>query len=184
MQQVLADAPFLFLSFFFCLPHLGRFALGSAFLGTFKAIKASMHRALTCLSPSRAPNSLIFTSKDAQARSPRIFQPVWFLPPSSFLSCSREAVERNITVFDETDFETYRRVKERIQGVVQAFFAPEPDIHLTSPTFFSRLTAKAAVTEHDEYWHPHVDRVRDGWAVFCISNEQLKKKKEKKKEKG
>lgn len=32
-------------------------------------------------------------------------------------------------------------------------------IFLTQPTFFSRITNDTAKTIHDEYWHPHVDRV-------------------------
>lgn len=32
-------------------------------------------------------------------------------------------------------------------------------LYLTHPTFFSRLTNAPAKTVHDEYWHPHVDKV-------------------------
>lgn len=32
-------------------------------------------------------------------------------------------------------------------------------IHLTHPTFFSQITNETAKTVHDEYWHPHVDKV-------------------------
>lgn len=32
-------------------------------------------------------------------------------------------------------------------------------IYLTHPTFFSRINNETAKTVHDEYWHPHVDKV-------------------------
>ena len=35
-------------------------------------------------------------------------------------------------------------------------------VHLTSPTFFSEISDRKARTEHDEYWHLHVDKVTYG----------------------
>lgn len=32
-------------------------------------------------------------------------------------------------------------------------------VYLTKPTFFSRINSTAAKTQHDEYWHPHIDKV-------------------------
>lgn len=50
--------------------------------------------------------------------------------------------------------------KEKIRRVIAENFGLKPDaIHLTSPTFFSRMTDNPAKTVHDEYWHPHVDKV-------------------------
>ena len=31
-------------------------------------------------------------------------------------------------------------------------------LYLTHPTFFSRINSAPAVTQHDEYWHVHVDK--------------------------
>lgn len=35
-------------------------------------------------------------------------------------------------------------------------------MYLTKPTFFSEISNKPARTEHDEYWHVHVDKVTYG----------------------
>ncbi|XP_063539629.1 2-oxoglutarate and iron-dependent oxygenase domain-containing protein 3-like isoform X2 [Cydia strobilella] len=62
-------------------------------------------------------------------------------------------------VFDESDFNAYRVVKEKIKHSVAHHFGVSPDLlYLTHPTFFSEITSKEAVTVHDEYWHPHVDK--------------------------
>lgn len=51
-------------------------------------------------------------------------------------------------------------VKSKIQHTVAHSFGVDMDkIYLTKPTFFSRMTNKPAKTIHDEYWHPHVDKV-------------------------
>lgn len=51
-------------------------------------------------------------------------------------------------------------VKEKIKYTIAHHFGVQPDkIYLTHPTFFSEITSKPAVTVHDEYWHPHVDKV-------------------------
>lgn len=51
-------------------------------------------------------------------------------------------------------------MKTKIQHAVAHNFGVDIDkIYLTKPTFFSRITNKPARTIHDEYWHPHVDKV-------------------------
>jgi hypothetical protein len=66
-------------------------------------------------------------------------------------------------VFSEADFEIYSSVKQKIFLAVAQKFGIDPDVlYLTNPTFFSRMTAKPAVTLHDEYWHPHIDKVTYG----------------------
>lgn len=53
-------------------------------------------------------------------------------------------------------------VKNKIKYSIGHYFGVNPEkIYLTHPTFFSEITSKEAVTVHDEYWHPHVDKVRD-----------------------
>lgn len=55
---------------------------------------------------------------------------------------------------------TYRVVKTKIQHAVAHNFGIDINkIYLTKPTFFSRMTNKPAKTIHDEYWHPHIDKV-------------------------
>lgn len=63
-------------------------------------------------------------------------------------------------VFNASDFELYKSIKNRIHtAIAEEFKINKNHLYLTNPTFFSRLTNKAAVTKHDEYWHPHIDRV-------------------------
>lgn len=78
------------------------------------------------------------------------------------IKCTREAAARNLSLYDESDFAAYARVQARIQEIVQQEFKPNRDMHLTNPTFFSRLSAAAPVTEHDHYWHTHVDKTTYG----------------------
>ncbi|NXI36366.1 OGFD3 protein, partial [Galbula dea] len=66
-------------------------------------------------------------------------------------------------IFTEEDFALYRDVRQRIQErIAQAFGISSVSMYLTKPTFFSRINSTAARTAHDEYWHPHVDKVTYG----------------------
>nr|XP_021144305.1 2-oxoglutarate and iron-dependent oxygenase domain-containing protein 3 isoform X3 [Columba livia] len=63
-------------------------------------------------------------------------------------------------IFTEEDFALYRDVRQRIQQrIAQAFGISAASLYLTKPTFFSRINNTGAKTTHDEYWHPHVDKV-------------------------
>lgn len=54
----------------------------------------------------------------------------------------------------------FQAVKEKIKYAISHNFEVSSEkIYLTHPTFFSEITGKKAVTVHDEYWHPHVDKV-------------------------
>lgn len=56
-----------------------------------------------------------------------------------------------------------RDVRQKVQlAVAQAFGISASSLHLTKPTFFSRINSTEARTAHDEYWHAHVDKVRPG----------------------
>jgi len=62
-------------------------------------------------------------------------------------------------VFTLQEFAIYRVVRTKIQQAVAHHFHLAAEVlYLTHPTFFSQLTSKPAVTLHDEYWHPHVDK--------------------------
>ncbi|XP_032514640.2 2-oxoglutarate and iron-dependent oxygenase domain-containing protein 3-like [Danaus plexippus] len=62
-------------------------------------------------------------------------------------------------IFDQNDFNTFRVVKDKIRYAIAHHFGVQPTkIYLTYPTFFSEISTKKAVTIHDEYWHPHVDK--------------------------
>ncbi|KAM6898436.1 2-oxoglutarate and iron-dependent oxygenase domain-containing protein 3 [Lycodopsis pacificus] len=66
-------------------------------------------------------------------------------------------------VFTQEDFQLYRNVRERIQAVIAETFGLDPKLmYLTKPTFFSRINSTIAKTQHDEYWHPHIDKVTYG----------------------
>lgn len=62
-------------------------------------------------------------------------------------------------LFTERDFKLYKTVKDRVKAAVAEHFNLDNNkLFLSYPTFFSELTAVPPVTEHDEYWHPHVDK--------------------------
>ncbi|XP_078135223.1 2-oxoglutarate and iron-dependent oxygenase domain-containing protein 3 isoform X2 [Sander vitreus] len=62
-------------------------------------------------------------------------------------------------VFTQEDFQLYRNVRGRIQAVIAETFGLDPTLmYLTKPTFFSRINSTTAKTQHDEYWHPHIDK--------------------------
>ncbi|XP_074475256.1 2-oxoglutarate and iron-dependent oxygenase domain-containing protein 3 [Sebastes fasciatus] len=66
-------------------------------------------------------------------------------------------------VFTQEDFLLYRNVRGRIQAVIAETFGLDPTLmYLTKPTFFSRINSTIAKTQHDEYWHPHIDKVTYG----------------------
>ncbi|KAK7918921.1 hypothetical protein WMY93_010205 [Mugilogobius chulae] len=63
-------------------------------------------------------------------------------------------------VFTKEDFQLYRDVRRRIQQTIANTFDLDADLmFLTKPTFFSRINSTEAKTQHDEYWHPHIDKV-------------------------
>lgn len=63
-------------------------------------------------------------------------------------------------VFNSADVAVYKIVKSKIQHAIAESFGLDANrLHLTDPTFFLRLTNVPAKTEHDEYWHVHVDKV-------------------------
>ncbi|XP_066921377.1 2-oxoglutarate and iron-dependent oxygenase domain-containing protein 3-like [Clytia hemisphaerica] len=67
------------------------------------------------------------------------------------------------SVFNKSDFEVYSKIRNKIQETIaDEFNVDKKVLHLTKPTFFSRLDNKSASTQHDEYWHEHVDRVTYG----------------------
>lgn len=63
-------------------------------------------------------------------------------------------------LFTKEEYLTYRIVKSKIQhAIADTFGIVETSIHLTSPTFISRLTNKTVPSGH-EYWIPHVDKIK------------------------
>ena len=65
--------------------------------------------------------------------------------------------------FTKEDFEVYKTVKNKIKATIaKEYGVRKSKLYLTKPTFFSRITSKPAKTEHDEYWHAHVDKTTYG----------------------
>ncbi|XP_041072971.1 urotensin-2 receptor 2 isoform X2 [Carcharodon carcharias] len=80
-----------------------------------------------------------------------------------FVNIYRYFGEQIKDIFDEEDFTLYSDVRWRIQQVIaETFEIDSTRLHLTKPTFFSRMNNTDAKTMHDEYWHPHIDKVTYG----------------------
>ncbi|XP_010890220.2 urotensin-2 receptor 2 [Esox lucius] len=80
-----------------------------------------------------------------------------------FVNIYRYFGEQLSDVFSEKDFSLYREVRARIQAVIAKTYDLDPSLlYLTKPTFFSRINSTQAKTQHDEYWHPHIDKVTYG----------------------
>ncbi|XP_004225487.2 2-oxoglutarate and iron-dependent oxygenase domain-containing protein 3-like [Ciona intestinalis] len=75
---------------------------------------------------------------------------------------SLESTELSET-FPNYDMQVYRKVKNKILAAIANEFGLDPKkLHLTNPTFFSRMTTTPAKTQHDEYWHSHIDKIQYG----------------------
>ncbi|XP_077595336.1 2-oxoglutarate and iron-dependent oxygenase domain-containing protein 3 [Stigmatopora nigra] len=82
---------------------------------------------------------------------------------SQFVNIYRYFGEHLQDVFTDDDFQLYRNVRQRIQTVIaETFGLDQKTMYLTKPTFFSRINSTLAKTQHDEYWHPHIDKVTYG----------------------
>eukprot|EP01135_Chromosphaera_perkinsii_P003141 Nk52_evm30s236 gene=Nk52_evmTU30s236 len=73
--------------------------------------------------------------------------------------------KRNPDSFTPILTEEVKNAYEKVKNIVQAKISEEfgcENLYLTKPTFFSRISGKKAVTMHDEYWHPHIDKLQYG----------------------
>ncbi|KAF5272521.1 hypothetical protein FQR65_LT17363 [Abscondita terminalis] len=69
------------------------------------------------------------------------------------------SLEKAKEVFNAADLVAYKIVKAKIQhAIAETFQIDQDSLHLTHPTFFSRINNLEAKTVHDEYWHVHVDK--------------------------
>ncbi|XP_075702598.1 2-oxoglutarate and iron-dependent oxygenase domain-containing protein 3 isoform X1 [Rhinoderma darwinii] len=81
----------------------------------------------------------------------------------NFVNMYRYYGEQMKEIVTEEDFQLYRSVRRRIQQeIARTFDLDAISLHLTKPTFFSRMNSSDAKTSHDEYWHPHIDKVTYG----------------------
>ncbi|XP_057664661.1 2-oxoglutarate and iron-dependent oxygenase domain-containing protein 3-like [Diorhabda carinulata] len=65
----------------------------------------------------------------------------------------------NKKILTETERKVYELVRKNIQSAIAESFGINTDsLHLTYPTFFSRLSNVDPKTRHDEYWHEHIDK--------------------------
>lgn len=72
------------------------------------------------------------------------------------------SIYRDGPIFGEQEYATYRAVTERLKRRVEAVFDLKK-LYFTAPTFITREAADLdntwrPTTQHDEYWHPHVDK--------------------------
>uniref|UniRef100_A0A8C5QXT5 2-oxoglutarate and iron dependent oxygenase domain containing 3 n=1 Tax=Leptobrachium leishanense TaxID=445787 RepID=A0A8C5QXT5_9ANUR len=80
-----------------------------------------------------------------------------------FVNMYRYFGEKLHEILTEEDFQLYRELRLRIQSeIARTFNINASSLYLTKPTFFSRMNSSAAKTTHDEYWHPHIDKVTYG----------------------
>jgi len=62
--------------------------------------------------------------------------------------------------FNKGQLDILANVVSKVQALVEANFGSRQPV-LTPPCFFSRINgSKPAITPHDEYWHPHVDKLQ------------------------
>lgn len=80
-----------------------------------------------------------------------------------FVNIYALAKHEKLEIFSKEDFRVYRTVKNKIhEAIAKEFSLSRSKLFLTKPTFFSRIFPKPAKTEHDEYWHAHVDKITYG----------------------
>lgn len=80
-----------------------------------------------------------------------------------FVNIYKYSGEKIKDVFSKQDFDLYKDVRRRIQDMIAKTFGLDSSrMYLTKPTFFSRINSTEAKTAHDEYWHPHIDKVTYG----------------------
>ncbi|XP_036691779.1 2-oxoglutarate and iron-dependent oxygenase domain-containing protein 3 isoform X2 [Balaenoptera musculus] len=85
-----------------------------------------------------------------------------------FVNLYRYFGDKIQTIFSEEDFQLYRDLRQKVQlAIAQAFGISASLLHLTKPTFFSRINSTAARTAHDEYWHAHVDKMQSCLHLSC-----------------
>uniref|UniRef100_A0A8C5GZI0 Urotensin-2 receptor 2 n=1 Tax=Gouania willdenowi TaxID=441366 RepID=A0A8C5GZI0_GOUWI len=78
-----------------------------------------------------------------------------------FVNIYRYFGDQISNVFTAEDFKLYRHIILYSFAVIAETFGLDPTLmYLTKPTFFSRINSTAAKTQHDEYWHPHIDKVK------------------------
>eukprot|EP00040_Diaphanoeca_grandis_P029123 m.169680 g.169680 ORF g.169680 m.169680 type:complete len:334 (-) comp31581_c0_seq2:374-1375(-) len=79
----------------------------------------------------------------------------------NFIDVYQMAASTPSELYDASDFAVYNTLKDSIKQAImdtEGFDITAP-LYLTKPTFFSKITNKPAKSEHDEYWHSHVDKI-------------------------
>lgn len=76
----------------------------------------------------------------------------------TFINVYAQSGENKVLTAEEKKI--YQLVRKKIQtSIAESFGIEFNSLHLTYPTFFSRLTGVEPKTRHDEYWHEHIDKV-------------------------
>eukprot|EP00927_Polykrikos_kofoidii_P056219 TRINITY_DN50383_c0_g1_i1.p1 TRINITY_DN50383_c0_g1~~TRINITY_DN50383_c0_g1_i1.p1 ORF type:complete len:352 (+),score=67.48 TRINITY_DN50383_c0_g1_i1:101-1156(+) len=62
---------------------------------------------------------------------------------------------------------TYHKVRKQLRRIVSDLFGISEELLLHDLTFYSHINAsKEAQTDHDEYWHPHIDTEQYGTFAY------------------
>lgn len=69
------------------------------------------------------------------------------------------------TILSRDQINLYKSIMQRVKSYIESELGVS-NIYLTKPSFFSRITSAPAKTEHDEYWHPHVDKKQYGSFLY------------------
>lgn len=80
------------------------------------------------------------------------------------------SLEESKEIFTKPNLAVYKIVKEKVKTAIADLFGISANVlYLTHPTFFSRLDNRDPITEHDEYWQIHVDKVihQDNYRNHC-----------------
>jgi len=73
-----------------------------------------------------------------------------------------------IPVFRKTDIQLLSNLTDKIEKLLKTQFDIK-SLYLASPMFFSRMTDAEPKTEHDEYWHSHIDKIAYGSFTYtCL----------------
>lgn len=79
---------------------------------------------------------------------------------TQFINIYKFLQSQNEALLTEEDLRIYSKVKDKIHAAIASEFGVKQNqLYLTSPTFFSRMNTTPPTTKHDEYWHPHIDKI-------------------------
>uniref|UniRef100_A0A6B2LCF6 Fe2OG dioxygenase domain-containing protein n=1 Tax=Arcella intermedia TaxID=1963864 RepID=A0A6B2LCF6_9EUKA len=87
-----------------------------------------------------------------------------------FIDLYKLLTRANQPIFLRSDFELLQSLIEEIKALIgKTFSVSAPSLYLTHPVFFTNISSKPALTDHDQYWHSHIDKQAYGTFVYtCL----------------